>query len=57
MRMLCCNICAVGVIVFGCDSEIIGMASKNPEIFATGKDRLPNKWEAVIEVVGDHASK
>ena len=31
------------------------IASKNPEFFARGIDRLPSKWEAVIEVDGDYA--
>ena len=31
------------------------IASKNRDSFARGIDRLPSKWEAVIEVDGDYA--
>ncbi|KAK6735238.1 hypothetical protein RB195_018425 [Necator americanus] len=30
-------------------------ASKNRDFFARGIDRLPSKWEAVLEVDGDYA--
>ncbi|KAK6729167.1 hypothetical protein RB195_006295 [Necator americanus] len=31
------------------------IASKNRDFFARGIDRLPSKWEAVLEVDGDYA--
>ena len=31
------------------------IASKNRDFFAHGINRLPTKWEAVIEVDGDYA--
>jgi hypothetical protein len=31
------------------------IASKNQRFFANGIDRLPSKWEAVIEVDGEYA--
>ena len=31
------------------------IASKKGDFFARGIDRLPSKWEAVIEVDGDYA--
>ncbi|KAK6730901.1 hypothetical protein RB195_007397 [Necator americanus] len=31
------------------------IASKNRDFFARGIDRLPGKWEAVLEVDGDYA--